>query len=132
MNAPIDLLGSFKTLNIRYLPLAAAIAATLITPIAQAQVQPQPQAQPQGVSAEAQADGRCMAAMLNLSKRSKGKTKEVFRSTMMFFLGKIVGRGGVAAFAPVFGAGAAMVNDSNADEIARECLEEATAIVEAM
>lgn len=135
MTAQMDILGSLRILNIRYLPLAAAMAAILITPIAQAQDQTQDQTQqdrPQGVSAAALADGRCMAAMMNLSERSKDTNKEVLGSGVMFFLGKIVGRGGAKAVVPAFDAGAAMVNDSNAPEIAKECTKESAAIFAAL
>lgn len=84
------------------------------------------------VSAQNQADGRCMAAMLAMSEKSRGSEKAGFDSGMMFFMGKIVGRSGKAALAPALGAGATTVTDANAAAIAGRCAAEMDAVAAAM
>ena len=93
---------------------------------------PSANAAAQGVGAEGQADGRCMAAMLAMSEKSRGSDKAGFDSGMMFFMGKIVGRSGKSAVSPALGAGAVSVTDANAPGIAERCAAEMEAVSAAM
>ena len=86
----------------------------------------------QTVSAQSQSDGRCMAAMLAMSEKSRGEGKAGFESGMMFFMGKIVGRAGKAGVSSALGASAASVTKANAPAIAERCAAEIDAVSAAM
>lgn len=86
----------------------------------------------QAVSAESQADGRCMAAFVALSEKAAAADKAGLDASMMYFMGKIVGRAGKAALTTAIGAGAATVTDVTAAGIAEKCAAEIEAASDAM
>jgi hypothetical protein len=86
----------------------------------------------QTVSAQGQADGRCLAAMLAMSEQARGSEKAGFESGMMYFMGKIVGRSGKAFVTPTINASAASVTKKNQAAIADRCADEITAVTNAM
>ena len=86
----------------------------------------------QTLSAVDQADGRCVAAMMAMSEKSKGSDKAAFDSSMMYFLGKLAGRSGKTAVGPAIGAAAVSVTAANAPTIAERCATEIEATTNAM
>lgn len=105
---------------VRHLAVGMTLAVTPLTAMAQT------------VSAQSQSDGRCMAAMLAMSEKTRGTDKAGFESGMMYFMGKIVGRGGKAAVSPALEASAASVTEANAASIAERCAAEIDAVSAAM
>jgi len=98
-----------------------AVAALAVTP-----------ALAQTLSAADQADGRCVAAMMAMSEKSKGSDKAAFDSSMMYFLGKLAGRSGKTAVGPAIGAAAVSVTEANAATTAERCATEIEATTNAM
>jgi hypothetical protein len=63
---------------------------------------------------------------------ARSSDKGAFESGMMYFLGKIVGRGGTRAVGPALEAGAAGLDKSGAADVASACADEMSQASDAM
>lgn len=77
-------------------------------------------------------DARCLAAMSMAQDQAPKADKGAFDSGMMYFLGKLVGRGGMKSVGPAVEAAAAGLTPQRAPKIADACADELVRAGDAM
>lgn len=77
-------------------------------------------------------DARCLAAMSMAQDKAPRADKSAFDSGMMYFLGKLVARGGMKSVGPALEAAAAGLTPERAPKVADTCADELVRAGDAM